>query len=110
MLPPLLHAHKHIAEESTAAAAHPEGRSRPAPLRIRAGCDEGGSRTRPYLDQHHSPFAIRRLSPVAIPHERWVSTNASSNRGRDPHPALRAALSQRERAHRTPSLWERGRG
>jgi hypothetical protein len=40
--------------------------------------DKGGSGTRPYLDQHHWPLAIRRLSPVAIPHERWVSTNASS--------------------------------
>jgi hypothetical protein len=43
-----------------------------APLPIRAGCGEGGSRTRPYLDQYHSPFtiryslfAIRRLSPLA---------------------------------------------
>jgi hypothetical protein len=37
----------------------PARAQRPAPLRIRAGCDVGGSGTRPYLDQHHPQFAIR---------------------------------------------------
>jgi hypothetical protein len=61
MLPPLLHAHKHIAAESAAAA-----------LRIRAGCDEGESRTRPYLDQHHSPFAIRDSHQYVGIHKRTL--------------------------------------
>jgi hypothetical protein len=54
----------------TIGLAHPRRRwaagKMPAPQQ-----NQGGSRTRPYLNQYHSPFAIRA--------ERWASTNAPAN-------------------------------
>jgi hypothetical protein len=91
--------------EQNRSEAHRSNQKSPSWRVIRAGLGPAPTWTNTI---GHWLFAVFHQSP--FPTSDGCPQTPPLNRGRDPHPALRAALSQRERAHRTPLPLGEGSG